>query len=287
LLKAFDNIDPPKKQQKAITPKLLRAMYKTSGTGLPATNNTAQAAAAGLAIMAFFFAMRSCEYTTVREPGRTKTLDVAHILFRDDRKRKLTQDCDVNDTVYVTVTFVNQKNGDKMDMRTQRRIGDRVLCPVLRLHSLLSRTRATVPDYSGPTMINTVHLAGTTITITHQFLLKQIRYTCLLCGDHKVFGFRSLEIGTHSLRSGGAMALFLNDHPVHKIMIFGRWSLDAFLVYIRPQVLERTNNMSKDMIKHDSFLDASNTHRAHNEDPQVRRQFNGPSILVPRLHLFH
>jgi hypothetical protein len=39
-------------------------------------------------------------------------------------------------------------------------------------------------------------------------------------------------------------------------MILGRWSSDAFLVYIRPQVLEWTNNMSCDMIHLDSFFDA-------------------------------
>jgi hypothetical protein len=71
LLMAFNNIDPPKKQQKAITPKLLRAMYQTSGASLPCTNDTAQATAADLAVMAFFFALRSCKFTTVRKPGQT------------------------------------------------------------------------------------------------------------------------------------------------------------------------------------------------------------------------
>jgi hypothetical protein len=136
-------------------------------------------------------------------------------------------------------------------------------------------------------MINTIHIAGATVAVTNGLLLKQLRSTCRLCGGHKAFGFHDTEIGTHSLRSGGAMALFLNDHPVHKIMIFGRWSSDAFLAYIRPQVLEWTNNMSADMIKHDSFLDASDSRRTHREDPRLRRQFNGPSIFVPRLHLFH
>jgi hypothetical protein len=80
------------------------------------------------------------------------------------------------------------------------------------------------------------------------------------------------------------MALFLHDHTVSKIMIFGRWSSDAFLVYIRPQVLEWTTNMSHDMIKHDTFIDATGT---HTEDPQTQIPFNGPSLLMPRLHLLH
>jgi hypothetical protein len=63
--------------------------------------------------------------------------------------------------------------------------------------------------------------------------------------------------------------------------------LDAFLVYFRPQVLEWTDSMSRDMIRHDSFLDASDTRRANREDPRTRRPFNGPTILMPRLHLYH
>jgi hypothetical protein len=76
-------------------------------------------------------------------------------------------------------------------------------------------------------------------------------------GGSDVFGFNGKDIGTKSLRSGAAMGLFLMNHSVAKIMILGRWSSDAFLVYIRPQVMEWTNQMSADMIAHDSFLDAT------------------------------
>jgi hypothetical protein len=126
-----------------------------------------------LAILAFLFAMQSCEYSsTVPNPGKTKKINVSHVIFRDKRKRILPADCTIQKAAY--------------------------------------------------------------------------------------------------------------------IMIFGRWSSDAFLVYIHPQVLEWTNNMSRDMICHDSFLDATDTRRTHCEDPRVRQQpFNGPSILMPRLHLFH
>ncbi len=60
------------------------------------------------------------------------------------------------------------------------------------------------------------------------------------------------------------------NHPVHKIMILGRWSSDAFLVYIRPQVLEWTNNMSRDMINNETFLDATDSRRTKPEDPRTR-----------------
>jgi hypothetical protein len=231
--------------------------------------------------------MRSCEHTTTPNPGRTKKLDVGHVVFRDKQKRILSVDRPVSEAEYVTVTFVDQKNGTKMDVRTQQRTGDPVLCPVLQAYALVSRIRRTVPNYSNTTTLNTLTLAKKTVSISSKYLLQQLRFTCRSCGDIQTFGFTHKSIGTHSLRSGGAMALFLNDHPVHKIMIFGRWSSDAFLVYIRPQVLEWTNNMSRDMIRHDTFLDATDTRQTHQEDPRTRRPFNGPSILMPNLHLFH
>jgi hypothetical protein len=287
LLNAFDNLDPPPNRQKAITPKFLRALHRLSGAESPASYNTAASVTAALAIVAFFFAMRSCEHTTTPNPGRTKKIDIGHVVFRNARKRILPADCSLADAAYVTLTFVDQKNGEKMDVRTQQRTGDKVLCPVIQAHALVSRIRSTVPHYSDSTTLNTLHLVGKTVSISSKFLLQQLRLTCRFCGGKKTFGFNPTDIGTHSLRSGGAMALFLNDHPVHKIMIFGRWSSDAFLVYIRPQVLEWTNNMSRDMIRHDSFIDATDTRRTHREDPRVREPFNGPSILMPRLHLFH
>jgi hypothetical protein len=234
--------------------------------------------------VAFFYAMRSCEHTTSRIPGRTKIIDIGHVTFRDRRKRILPFPCNVTDAEYVTITFKDQKNGKKMDVRTQQRTGDPVLCPVLRLHSLKSRIVQNVPNHTDDTTINTLQLAGRTVSISSLYLLRQLRSTCRLGGGKPAFGFTPDDIGTHSLRSGGAMALFLHDHSVPKIMIFGRWSSDAFLVYIRPQVLEWTNNMSQDMIKHDSFIDATDT---QNEDPQTRLPFNGPSLLMPRLHLLH
>jgi hypothetical protein len=75
-------------------------------------------------------------------------------------------------------------------------------------------------------------------------------------------------------------------------MILGRWLSNAFLVYIRPQVLEWTNNMSKEMIHLDNLLDVGprNNHTTTN-NPRLRKHlcsFNGSSsILVPRFHLNH
>jgi hypothetical protein len=51
-------------------------------------------------------------------------------------------------------------------------------------------------------------------------------------------GIAKHELGTHLLRSGAAMAMYLGECPVYTIMLIGRWSSNAFLRYIRKQVMQ-------------------------------------------------
>ena len=67
-------------------------------------------------------------------------------------------------------------------------------------------------------------------------------------------GFKADDIGLHSIRSGGAMAMFLSGVPVVIIMRVGRWSSDAFLEYIRDQVESFTADVSRKMIKCEEFV---------------------------------
>lgn len=88
------------------------------------------------------------------------------------------------------------------------------------------------------------------------------------------------------------MGLVLMNHPVAKIMIRGRWLSDALLDYIRPQVWGWTNQMSADMIRNDSFFDASDDRRNSNDDPRTRclKQIttaDGGKKNSSKLHLHH
>ena len=59
-----------------------------------------------------------------------------------------------------------------------------------------------------------------------------MRNVCTLGGRTATFGFTAAHINTRSIQSGAATSLFLMNHLVAKIMILGRWSSDAFLVYL-------------------------------------------------------
>lgn len=293
-LKACDNGDPPKKQQRAITPQLLRSMFLRSGCGTGEGHDSEPAIVAEIAIVAYFYAMRSCEITSTPNPGRTKITRLRGITFRDTSHKELDHGTkNLQSARRVTVTFENQKNGLKNDRRTHEKTGDPVMCPVLRLASLVERVRRNVPLAGSDTPVNSTYTDHSRHSqITGATLRRHLRSACTLGGGRATFGYDASDIGTRSLRSGAAMGLFLMNHPVAKIMILGRWSSDAFLDYIRPQVLEWTNQMSSDMIRNNSFYDASDDRRDSAADPRTRRPkptttADGSKKNTSKLHLHH
>jgi hypothetical protein len=295
LFSAFANADPAPKRQRAITPKLLRVMCTLAGLEFRETHDSHAAIAADLAILGFFFAMRSCENTATPQPGLTKTVDMLGVVFLDKDHRETPQDHPgISLAAYVTLLFADQKNRDKNARRTQKRTDDPVLCPVRRAASLSERIRCLVVGFLGSTTINTyTHQSSqglVSLQLASGFLRSQLRHTCSTLGGKKVFGFDKMDIGTKSTRSGAAMGLFLANHSTERIMLMGRWKSQAFLAHIRPQVIEWTNNMSGDMICHDSYTDASGFDMA---DPNIARvpprRFNGSnnSLITPSFHLDH
>jgi hypothetical protein len=290
LFKAFDNLDPPKRRQKAITPKFLRKLFAASGAGYEKFCNAAPAICADIAIAAWFFAMRGCESTHSTTPGKTLPIRIADVTFRDTQKRLIPNSSPrIFKAEYVTVTFRDQKNGRKLEARSMRRTGDSVLCPIIRWASIIDRLLHM--NYKQTTNIFCFTPDGKhQHTITTKFFVDTIKTACTVLGGKAEFGFGASEIGAKSIRSGAAMALFLSDVPVAKIMILGRWMSDAFLDYIRPQVLEWTSDMSLSMTNVEHFLDVSDAATTNPADPKTRNKrnnINGSTFLLPRFHLHH
>lgn len=88
--------------------------------------------------------------------------------------------------------------------------------------------------------------------ITSKELIDAINVSAESIGWDKL-GVKKGDFGTHSIRSGGAMAMYLDEIPIYTIMLIGRWSSDAFLAYIRKQVDQFTYNIAERMLKHLDF----------------------------------
>jgi hypothetical protein len=193
----------------------------------------------------------------------------------------------------VTIIFEDQKNGKKMDAGTQLFSGHQFLCPILQWISAVQCIINTILDYNDQTNLCSVILNGEVLDISSSFVLKLLCHTCMLYGGFSAFGFHPFKIGNSSIRSGAPMALFLMDHSPAKIMILGRWASDAFLVFIRPQVLEWTHDMSCNLIYLDSFFDAAHQDLVASDDPHTRKRlqqpFNGRNSIVtmPKFHIYH
>ena len=63
-----------------------------------------------------------------------------------------------------------------------------------------------------------------------------------------------------------ALALSQRNYSEMKIMILGRWRSNAFMAYIRPQIIELTSNLAEDMV------DLSGTD-ANNQGDEMRLDF--------------
>ena len=96
--------------------------------------------------------------------------------------------------------------------------------------------------------------------VTSKILVDALEGAIEAVGRDRI-GIQKGEVGTHSIRSGAAMAMYLGEVPVYTIMMLGRWSSDAFLRYIRKQVEQFSHNVSKKMI----------IHQFHRHVPQIDR----------------
>lgn len=300
-LRACADTDPATKRFSAATPKLLKAIFRNHGDSWSTLSMYAHAA--DLMLGAFFFAMRGCEYVHTPRPGKTKQVAVQDIHFRDRQRHVIPHGHPLLSSLAssVTITFRDQKNRHKYESRTQYRSGHRFLCPVARWIAVVRRIRCMFPVAArGDTPLpvssflpSPLHRSSPQLsTITSEFTLLILRSTCRAAGGFSTFGYNPLDLGNPSLRSGAAMSLFLMNHSPARIMILGRWSSDAFLAYIRPQVIEWTNNLSRDMTQVNHFMDASKVDRLAPDEPANRRDprsYHGPQThaAMPAFNLFH
>jgi len=177
---------------------------------------------------------------------------------------------------------------------------DPLLCPVKAWAYTVRRLRI-IPGHTSSTTVDTFYdpITGSLSRFTAAALLLLYRAIAKAMGPDEL-GFTEDDIGTHSNRSSAAMNMYLNGIPVYTIMLLGRWSSDAFLLYIRKQAQELSRGVSSSMINTPSFFTIPDEN-CNPEDPRTRNNINNiaPSqftngrsntrinIVSPHLHTFH
>ena len=155
------------------------------------------------------------------------------------------------------------------------------MCPVRAAAELVSALyNSGLPPSKVPDLkINTVVQNGKLFSIPSSMILEKIRSAVKSLGKERL-GFAEDDVGTHSNRSGGAMGMYLAGTPVYTIMLMGRWSSDAFMRYIRKQVLTMSHGISSKMITYEEFYTVPDfVHNAADGDLRTRNNNNLASTI--------
>jgi len=260
--------------QKAIPLKLITDMVKRPATD-PALITFHQ-----LFLLAFFFALRSCEYLKVAgPPRRTLPLTKASFVFIKNHRILPHSSPDLHLADSVSAYFDRQKRETRGDQVTQSRTGHPLLCPVVVAATVVRRLEAM--GASDDTQVYTyVNEQGRRKILTGAYALSVLRDYMKKIDPS--YNLPAKDIGLHSVRASAAMAMYLNDIPVYTIMLIGRWSSDAFLRYIRPQVADFSRGVAKAMIKNSDYYHVPDSAprddpRAHNPNATTATQGMGSS----------
>jgi hypothetical protein len=256
ILAGFKACDGNESRQKAIPVSVIKQVEKLYSS----SKDPLQSATAQLIIGAFFFAMRSCEYSKTTSPlesKRTKILTIGDIRFFKDSEIISHNDIGLLEADIVSITFKSQKNGEKNKTISMHRSNDSSTCPVLVWTSIVRRIRS-YNQSSDSTPVNCyLSRQGRIGYVTSTQIRTKIRAAAASIGEASL-GFKIEEIGCHSLRSGSAMAMYLAGVTVTTIQLIGRWKSDAFMRYIREQVDCFTQNVSSRMLTTKNFYTIPN-----------------------------
>ena len=235
--------DPSPKPQQGIPNSTVRWIARTFGT---ATQGRLPIIA-DLIVVAYFFLLRVCEYTKSRRATRTVPLRRQDIqLWRGGAILLHTASlADLLQATSATINLENQKNGIRGSAVHHESSGDPDIDPVRSLARLVHHIAALPPD----TPLGTFTTANRRpVQVSPSDIAAMLKGGAI--GDNLVrAGYDIARIGTHSLRSGGAINLAINgiDHAI--IMKIGRWSSNTYLRYIQSQIGELSHGLSAAMAR--------------------------------------
>ena len=132
------------------------------------------------------------------------------------------------------------------------RSGCTVLCSV-RSWAAVCRRVISYSDTDENTPVNTIFVDAKLSTISSTTVRDKLRSVADGVRED-MLSFESDDIGTHSVRSGAGMAMYLAGVPTFSIMMIGRWFSDSFLKYIRKKVKQFSDNISSRMLQNESYF---------------------------------
>jgi len=239
-LEAYRRNDPPTQQKLAIPLSIPKWIFLNSRT----SNNPHMRAIGELCLIAFFFLLRVGEYTTNKNndiadnPHRTRTQQfrLGDIKFYANHQA-ITLDqlkANPNKADLVRLRIANQKNG-RRGQTLSHTATTKPTCPVkacvARVLTLLEEgatNNCPLCTYRQTPQEPFSYTTSNDITTAVRNAIEPTKA--------HLQGYKKKFIGAHSLRAGGAMALFHQGYDATAIRKMGCWQSDTFLTYLHEQV---------------------------------------------------
>jgi hypothetical protein len=141
--KGMRNTDPGEKQQKALPVCVYREICRMAYVNKSESSDL-DVATADILTLAFFFCMRSCEYSEMQGERRTKILCMRNIRFYNERNQDITNKIDeLEDAVSISLTFEFQKKDIRNETISHQKSGDKLvlghMCPVKEAVNIVRR----------------------------------------------------------------------------------------------------------------------------------------------------
>jgi hypothetical protein len=223
--RSYANDNPKQKQQKAIPLCVIAKIAKQKNTEL-------QQAIGQLTTVPIIFAMQSCKYVKVTQAKKRQTdiLCLLNLHFFKDSILIKHNNLHLKFSNCTSITFEMQKKDKKNNTVTQMLSGDVNMCPVRMGAAIVCR----ISSYKGTNNDTPISASWQFNRINH-VTSKQVIMAmkdAIQAISKDILHIKKEEIGTHLIRSGMAMAMFLGECSICLIMMIHCWSSDIFLQYI-------------------------------------------------------
>ena len=236
MLEGYKHEDPPPSHKLAVPVTVIHEILHATAENFTPRRGVI----ANLCTIAFYFLLRSVEYSdTGKENTRTHGFTLGDITFwHNDIRIPITAHPSLFFTAdAATLRIQNQKNGFAGETIHQEATY-KLDCPVAALARIANDI---IRNTTKQQNINNIPICaywtkrGEQKLITSKVITSTVRAATRSLNLEKQ-GIDPSQVGSHSLRAGGAMALHLAGEPAHVIRKMGRWQSDAFLCYLHAQM---------------------------------------------------
>ena len=261
-LAGYKRWQPDTKRKYPVLPSMLRWIHQHLHGGAVEAKDACVVWAA--LMVAFFYLLRASEYLVQqnRSWSQRRVLKGKDVEGRKDNKACNNMSEAEELVIYLTGSKTDQYN--QGTVRNHFKSGDPVLCPVLAMAAM---QRAFPHRFQGAEAGEALFRFQDGAPVQREDIQGLIQLAAIADGQ------ASSRYGSHSLRIGGATAIYLSTKDLDHVKRFGRWSSDSFHGYLW-EAHERQKGLASSMAAAEGQLLAPR--RTNAEETPSRRAGGGP-----------